>query len=212
MQIYFMRHGQTEYNTLGLVQGNTDIPLNSTGIAQAETARDYFAAQGISFDAVYSSPLIRAVKTAAIAADIPEEDVIRDCNIVEMGFGEAEGQMYPVIHNLFFHPEKYVAPEGGETIDEVCARTAKFLDEMAVKYGSTDKVILASTHGASLRAVIQAVMPVPREGFWRGRMDNCVCCKINYDGSRYTLEKMIYPLKGTELPVRGPEDLETPEK
>lgn len=207
-----MRHGQTDHNTLGLVQGSADIPLNDTGIAQACSAHDYFAAQGITFDEVYSSPLKRAVRTSAIVAGIPEDEVITDGRISEMAFGVAEGSRYPVIHNLFFHPELYVPPEGGETIDEVCERTANFLNGMAEKYGSTGKIILALTHGASLRAVIQAVLPVPREGFWRGRMDNCVCCKINYDEDGFSLEKMIYPLKGTELSVHGPEDLETPEK
>lgn len=66
--IYIIRHGQTEKNKANLLQGRSEHPLNETGIRQAQEAGEWFAKQGIIFDAVYSSPLKRAIDTGKIAA------------------------------------------------------------------------------------------------------------------------------------------------
>ncbi len=62
--IYIIRHGQTELNITNVLQGRSNHPLNETGIRQAEEAAERL--KDISFDVVYSSPLIRAVRTAEI--------------------------------------------------------------------------------------------------------------------------------------------------
>jgi len=64
---YFLRHGQTDWNLQGRLQGHTDIPLNATGLDQAHAAADMLADQGI--DIIVSSPLVRALKTAAIISE-----------------------------------------------------------------------------------------------------------------------------------------------
>lgn len=66
--IYIVRHGQTEKNKANVLQGRSDVPLNEAGRQQAEEVRDRFREAGISFDLVYTSPLIRAVQTAEIIA------------------------------------------------------------------------------------------------------------------------------------------------
>ena len=64
MKIWITRHGQTKYNKMKLMQGRTDEPLNETGIAQAKAARERIG--DVHFDAVYASPLDRAIVTGAI--------------------------------------------------------------------------------------------------------------------------------------------------
>ena len=68
------RHGQTVLNSGRKMQGRIDIPLNDTGIAQAKAAREKIG--DIKFDAVYASPLIRAVKTAEIIGDVSEDEIM----------------------------------------------------------------------------------------------------------------------------------------
>ena len=58
--IYIMRHGQTEANRTGILQGRIDVPLNEEGIKQAEKTKNELDKKGVSFDFVYSSPLTRA--------------------------------------------------------------------------------------------------------------------------------------------------------
>jgi uncharacterized phosphatase len=88
--LVLVRHGETEWNRLGRVQGRTDIPLNETGREQARATAERLA--GERFDAVVSSPLSRAAETAQIIADglgIGPVELVDD--LVERNYGEAEG-------------------------------------------------------------------------------------------------------------------------
>lgn len=95
MLIYLTRHGQTRLNRQKLMQGLSDEPLNETGISQAEAVRRRIG--DLSFDAVYASPLSRAVRTASIIGGVPEEVVIRDRRIIETDFGPYEQRNYALL-------------------------------------------------------------------------------------------------------------------
>src|ERR1043165_8930145 len=64
---YFLRHGQTDWNVEGRFQGHTDMPLNAAGVLQAHDAAQTLA--GCPVDVIVASPLVRALKTAAIVAE-----------------------------------------------------------------------------------------------------------------------------------------------
>ena len=187
--LYFMRHGETQYNQSGKVQGRTDIPLNENGIAEAEIARDFFCREGIHFDLVISSPLQRALATASIIMQIPEEEIEQDARAIELNFGTAEGVVVPELPkgvlNLFYDPENYEVPEGGESVDELEARCGSFLDDMAVRLQKTPQVrqVLVISHGAALRGFISCVQRTHRKDFWTGNLENCCVYKASFDGS-----------------------------
>lgn len=63
MIVYFIRHGETDFNKRCLIQGMSDIPLNDKGVQQAGVAANWFKAQNITFDKVFSSPLDAGKKT-----------------------------------------------------------------------------------------------------------------------------------------------------
>ena len=88
--LVLVRHGETEWNRIGRVQGRSDIPLNDTGREQArETGRRL--SDG-AFDAVVASPLSRAAETARIiAAELDTDDVELIDDLVERDYGGAEG-------------------------------------------------------------------------------------------------------------------------
>ena len=90
---YFLRHGQTEWNRLGICQGQSDIPLNETGIAQAEMARDALA--GIGFTGIVSSDLARARRTAEIVNEAHGVPLRTMKGLREIRFGGLEGQPKP---------------------------------------------------------------------------------------------------------------------
>ncbi len=87
--IYIIRHGQTEKNKANVLQGRSDLPLNDAGIQQAQEAGRVLEQIGISFDRIYSSPLVRAIRTAEIAA--PGAPLEVDVRLIEMDYGPYEG-------------------------------------------------------------------------------------------------------------------------
>ena len=88
MRLILVRHGQTEWNQLGRIQGRTDIPLNDTGIMQARAAGEWLSQRRI--DAVYSSPMQRAFDTATEIARPHGLPVISRDDIIETDFGPWE--------------------------------------------------------------------------------------------------------------------------
>ena len=88
-RLYLVRHGQTDWNLAGKLQGQTDIPLNETGRQQAKQAKKLLG--NLSFDAVYSSPLSRAVETAQLISGHSTLQIITDERIKEIAFGQWEG-------------------------------------------------------------------------------------------------------------------------
>ena len=80
MKIWITRHGQTALNKQKLMQGLTDEPLNETGIQQAKEAKKKIG--DIHFDAVYASPLQRAIQTASIIGNVDQKDVKIDSRII----------------------------------------------------------------------------------------------------------------------------------
>ena len=151
MIVYFIRHGETDFNKRCLIQGMSDIPLNDKGIQQAGIAAEWFEKQNITFDRVFASPLVRARKTAAIVSGRTFEAVQPDARIREMNFGVDEGKPYSLIKDLFDAPESYIPPEGAESIQELQTRAQKFLDMLSEMAASDESVhtVLAASHGAA---------------------------------------------------------------
>lgn len=92
MLIYFVRHGETDWNKLKKHQGaEIDQPLNDNGRNQAELTRQYLKNHS-PFDAVYSSPLTRAIETATIISQDFNDRVIIEHNLIEKQFGTLTGK------------------------------------------------------------------------------------------------------------------------
>ena len=172
MNIWITRHGQTDYNKSHIMQGRHDIPLNETGIAQAENARSLI--KDMHFDAVYSSPLIRAVKTAAILGDIDESEVIKDERIIETDFGKYEACSYykmgPAMTLYWTLPEVFSAPAGVETVSSMVKRSSDFLKDIESKDYND---VLIVCHGGIIRALCGYLEDRANGIKWRPRPKNC---------------------------------------
>ena len=176
--LYIMRHGKTDWNKRHKIQGRTDIPLNDEGRKMAEEAREEY--KGIHFDVCYCSPMIRARETAEIflkGRDIP---IIFDERLVEMGFGIYEGieESFSIpdcpINVFFFHPEQYTTPvEGGESVDELFARTGEFLKVCVYPKIEEGKDVLIVGHGAMNLSIVCQVKNRPLSEFWAEGIPNC---------------------------------------
>ena len=190
MKIYVTRHGQTDYNKKRMMQGRSDIPLNEVGIAQATARRKMLG--DIKFDAVYSSPLIRAVKTAQIIGNVSEEEIIKDERIIEANFGKYELMNYygtGISMMLYWSfPELFKAPEGVETIQEMIDRTSSFLKELEQKDYEN---VLVACHGGIIRP-IRGYLENKKSGIiWRPRPKNCEIFVYESIGGKHRLVEDI---------------------
>ncbi|MBO4458189.1 MAG: histidine phosphatase family protein [Butyrivibrio sp.] len=172
MKIYVTRHGQTDYNKRELMQGRTDIPLNETGINQARAIKEKIG--NVKFDAVYASPLMRAVETASIIGGIDYNKIIKDERIIEADFGRYDGVNYyrvslPMTAYWSF-PEAFPAPPGVETIKSMVERTRSFLSELEKKDYEN---VLVVCHGGIIRPIRGYMEDVKRGYIWRPRPKNC---------------------------------------
>ena len=188
MNLYLLRHGETDYNRRKALQGQLDKPLNETGRQQAREARRQLA--GIQFDRVYVSPLHRARDTAMLATGLSEDQLTIEPQIIEINFGVWEGHntdsLGAAFAPFFADPTAYHPPEGGESLEHLIQRVGGFLDRVSREYAG-DHTILAVSHGAAIHAMITAALGTPLSQFWAESVGNCGFVVLHHDGERWTL-------------------------
>lgn len=184
--LYFIRHGRTDWNEKGLLQGTSDVPLNKNGIQDASLAKEFL--KEIPFDFCISSPLKRALKTAEIILEGKNIPIITDERIKEISFGDLERKcvigdnISPYIKKRFelFHKNAYAYDglDGGEGIKDVIKRGTSFYNELVSDDENAGKTILISTHGCLLRAILNSVYKNNKD-FWQGQIPpNCSITKV----------------------------------
>lgn len=179
--LYIIRHGKTDWNAEMRIQGRTDVPLNEEGRRSALEAGE--KAKDCHFDVCYVSPLSRARETAELflkgMGKEKEIPMIMDDRLVEMSFGCYEGvdgtMKLPEspIASLFLDPEHYVPGEGGETFEELMARTGNFLEEVIYPQLKEGKDILIVGHGAMNSSIVCQVNHAELKDFWALSIGNC---------------------------------------
>ncbi len=196
MLIYIIRHGETNLNAKGVLQGSMDEPLNESGLSLARTVGERM--KDIRFDACFSSPLKRAAETARIVLEESNNSAsIRyDDRLREICFGAVEGQQLSSLGEqgqLFFEDTFRYAPfPGGETVDQVCARTQQFLQDLLAR--DDGRTYLVSTHGCALRAMLNRLYEDPSD-FWHGHVPyNCSVSIVEGQGGKGKLvgDDVIY--------------------
>jgi len=148
--ILLVRHGETDWNRDGRVQGHTDAPLNARGWEQAASLASELAAEPI--DAIYASDLARARDTAGVVAAARGLDVVTHPGLREKHFGTWEGLYDHEVFERF--PGAATGPWGdGESTEEMVERVLAAVRELAARH--LEGTILAVSHGGPLRAVLR---------------------------------------------------------
>ena len=178
MEILLTRHGQTEWNVLGKVQGRADIELNEKGIQQAEETGKVLKEEKI--DLIICSPLKRAKQTAEIINKNRNIPIIYDENVIERDFGEFEG-----LNKKEFDFEGYWSYkqnnnyEKAENIQEFFNRVYNFLDKIKNEY--KDKRILIVAHGGISIPVNCYFNGIPEDdNLLKLVLGNCEVAKYQY--------------------------------
>lgn len=172
--VILVRHGVTEWNYAGRVQGRSDIPLAPEGERQAEAVARRLA--GEPWDAIYSSPLQRAYQTAqAIARQTGHSQVITDARLVEREMGAAEG-MHDVDLPLLWPGVAWDDLPGMEPPERLAARAHEALTEIAARHAG-GRVICVS-HGSLIRHFLRSLAPAGG----RHHLRTCAVTTVCYDG------------------------------
>lgn len=162
--LYILRHGETDHNLYGIVQGRSiDSHLNETGRLQATSF--YHEYKHIDFDCLYASSQTRSLQTISLfeRQDLP---ILRDPRIDEICWGEHEGKSgdpelmlkYNRIIASWSQGNYYDKPDGGESAYELGCRIQSFLDDLM--YLPFKKALIA-THGRTLRAMMCLIRQQP---------------------------------------------------
>jgi broad specificity phosphatase PhoE len=149
MLIYFVRHGQTDWNkALRWQGGGSDVELNATGHEQAHKVRDWFVGQGIQPAAILSSPMKRAQATAERIASAFELAVEPEPAFREVALGDYEGKLteelrtrYGEQFDIWLKSYHLTAPPGGESLEQAIDRMRPALLAHIKQYGDQTIVV-----------------------------------------------------------------------
>lgn len=195
MNLYLFRHGETDWNRTGRLQGHTDIPLNQTGKIQISQAAKELANMDIDIELILSSPLKRAFESAEIAAAelSYKEDILVEPLLIERHFGKGEGltsdernERYPD----FLFPEM-------EPFEDLIARAHTAFDKIVTTYKDRQNILVVA-HGAILSAMVTAITDRKIAYFGKTvQFDQGSIHLVKYTGSeiqiaRYDQEKKVF--------------------
>lgn len=196
--ICFIRHGQTDWNIVGRMQGREEVPLNQTGINQAKEVAHFLAeakSKGVLWDKVVSGPLSRARDTAKIIANgIDCKNVYSDPRLTERDFGELSGYYYNEYSRAVYENVEGVASI--ETVESLVERVSDFI-RTDVKPG--ERVIVV-THGGVGRIYAEN-SPHSENVGEIGMFHNCHTAIYTFDGENVVLER--YNLSAEQIAREG---------
>ena len=160
--LFLFRHGETDWNREGRLQGHTDTPLNAAGFAQAEALSE--ALRSHRLDAIVSSDLLRALTTARIAAEALKVPLFTEPLLRETNVGEAEGLLWAEAKARFgeelserWYADDDVAFPGGES--GLMTRTRGLSALQRFVLAQPYRRIGVSTHGAMVRQLVRHALP-----------------------------------------------------
>jgi glucosyl-3-phosphoglycerate phosphatase len=197
LRVVLWRHGQTIWNAEHRYQGHADIPLDETGLAQAQRASRLLAALGPQ--AIVASDLSRAMETAQVLADLTGIPLRQDKRLRERSGGNWEGLTNEDIRDRY--PEQWARwdPPGGESEPSVGDRFAAAVTD-AVSILPTGGTLVIASHGSAIRAGIGRLLGLPQAA-WRmlGPVQNCSWSVIAPapDGWDYTGWRLLEHNAGT---------------
>lgn len=189
MKLFLIRHGQTDWNIKGEIQGSCDIELNVTGIKQAEELSNKILEGKYKFSKIYSSPQRRAVKTAEILSKVTNVEYISMEGLEKINLGEWQGlswaqvkEKYPTEYKEWHVNPRYTKPPKGESYQDMLQRVLisihKIIDE------NCDDVVIV-THSAVIMCIQCYLTNTPFDEMMKFKTDNTSITEIDSDLLRF---------------------------
>lgn len=194
-KIYLIRHGQTDFNVQGIVQGSgVDSSLNTTGYDQA--SRFFATYKHLAFDKVYTSTLQRTQQSVQgfLNLGLPHE---AHSGLNEISWGLREGTRitpeedaeYQGVLHQWERGETHARLSGGESPDEVAARQRGFIELMLGR--SEEENILVCMHGRAMRVLLCQLLQYPLSHMDAFEHRNLCLYKLHYTGSMFSVRNFL---------------------
>lgn len=194
LNLYFVRHGETEHNKSGCYYGSIDVNITEEGIFQAQKGLEKL--KGINFDKVYVSELKRTEQTANILLKDREFELIKDKRINEINFGEFEGKGHEEIKELYSEQWKLwcddwkgFAPPEGESYVKFYDRVKSFMDDILKL--NEDNVLIV-THSGVIRSVYCYLLGHNLDFFWNFGSKNGDITIIKYEYGNLYIDSITH--------------------
>ena len=190
-EIILVRHGETEWNVGEIFRGRIDIELNETGIKQAELLAKYLSK--IKIDAIYASPLKRALRTAEIIAGYHKLDADIVPGLIDFNYGQWQGlshqevkDKYKELYTAWINRPDQVKMPAGENLDDVSKRAMDVVTDIITRYKRT--VVLVS-HRVVNKVLICALLGLDGSHFWNIKQDTGGITTFTYENEQFILTK-----------------------
>lgn len=185
VRLYIIRHAEAMGNINETFQGHSDLELSPKGKLQLECLKERF--RDISFDAIYSSPLIRAMDTARAANFYHNLEIIEEPGLIEVNGGVFEGKkwsdlpkLYPVAYNLWANDFANFDVEQGESVRHVYSRMVETIEKIARE--NEGKTVVAVSHGCAIKCYLCYALGIPLEQVNEvGWADNTAVSLLEFD-------------------------------
>jgi broad specificity phosphatase PhoE len=190
-ELILARHGETVWNVEKIYRGRTDVNLDEVGIKQAELLGKYLSNQEL--EAIYSSPLKRAVDTANIIARYQKIGVHIAEGLIDFDYGEWQSlpeqeakRLYPTLDNEWHNSPHKVKMPGGESLEDVKTRAIEVVNDVLSKYQGG--VVLVS-HRVVNKVLICSLLGLDNSYFWNIKQDVGGITIFNYVDGRFVLTR-----------------------
>jgi broad specificity phosphatase PhoE len=191
-KIYLIRHGQTDFNLKGIVQGSgVDALLNERG--RAQSLAFFNAYRNIPFDKVYTSVLKRSIESVQRFIDLGIEHQPMEA-LNEISWGSREGQKITQEEDKYYHwvlkqwqEGKTEMPiEGGESPDQVATRQKPFIDLLQSR--KEEQTVLVCMHGRAIRILLCQLLNYPMKSMDAFDHENLCLYLLNYTGTMFSMQ------------------------
>jgi len=211
IRIFLVRHGETEWNRTGRFQGRSDVPLNEEGKTQAQATA--LALKDTPFDAIYASPLSRALETAEIIKTYhPAVPLTTEEDFIEMALGDFDGmesRRWFAEYSDFAkawrdNPGKVRMPgPGGECLAEVQLRAMTTLEKISQSHPPNSTLAICS-HNFVILSILCHAKGISLDRFRELRQNTAAYSVIRKDGNQFSIEVMNEQshLKSSNVPGR----------
>ena len=177
-KIYFVRHGESEWNVADKICGQTDIPLTQRGHEQAVMTGESFVAWKIKADMILYSPLLRAADTAKHISDITGIPAREEMRLIEQNFGVWEGTSPRNSHEFYEAIKGFVQRFGsGESMFQLAQRIYNLLDELKA---DSDKTYILVAHNRIARIVCSYFKDMTNDEFAAYGVANCSITEFEF--------------------------------